>query len=112
MAVFREDKKQHTCFIKEKIDVNFPELTSFKSIVLWIDILNMGSMKERRRLTAVGCEDGSVELFLVEFGDILKPDDSIKLEDPLKPKIIKSWKNHFDGPVISVRFFQGTNDSI
>lgn len=47
-------------------------------------------------MTAVGCEDGSVELALIEY------------DEPLKAEILKSWKIQFDGPVLSVRFFKGS----
>lgn len=93
MHVFREDTKKQ-CFYKEKIDL-FPELNNFESIVLWVDVLNYEENNELRRLSVVGCENGNVHLFFVE------------LEDPNNPRIIKSWKNHFDGPVVSVKFFKG-----
>lgn len=91
--VFREDIKKQ-CFYKEKNDL-FPELNNFESIVLWVDVLNYEENNELRRLSVVGCENGNIHLFFVE------------LEDPNNPRIIKSWKNRFDGPVVSVKFFKG-----
>ena len=48
-----------------------------------------------RRITAIGCEDGSVELFVVEY------------DDPTSPEIFRSYKTQFDGPILSVRLFSG-----
>ena len=91
--IFREDNKKQS-FYKDKIDL-FPELTSFESIVLWIDVINYQENQKYYRLTAVGCENGSVCLFFVELGETNNA------------RIIKSWKNRFDGPILSVKFFKG-----
>lgn len=70
-----------------------------RSIALWIDVLNIeGDESESahcRRLTAIGAEDGWVELFLSEY------------DHPTTPAPIRSFKHQFDGPVLSVRLFRG-----
>lgn len=102
--IYREDVSNQ-CFSEEKINL-FPELTNLRSIALWIDVLNLvdsssndhqaggGSAAHCRRLTAIGAEDGWVELFLSEY------------DDPATPVPIRSFKHQFDGPVLSVRLFR------
>ncbi|KAH7645850.1 KICSTOR complex protein kaptin [Dermatophagoides farinae] len=90
--VFREDNKKQS-FYKDKIDL-FPELNNFESIVIWIDVINYEENHKCHRLTAVGCENGILCLFFVELGETNNP------------RIIKSWKNRFDGPILSVKFFK------
>lgn len=71
-----------------------------RSIALWIDVLNIIERDDSesahcRRLTAVGAEDGWVELFLSEY------------DHPTTPEPVRSFKHQFDGPILSVRFFRG-----
>ncbi|OTF80227.1 hypothetical protein BLA29_007111 [Euroglyphus maynei] len=82
----------------DRIDL-FPELNSFESIVLWIDVFNYQENNKCFRLTAVGCENGNVCLFFVEFD-----------RETNNARIIKSWKNRFDGPILSVKFFKDKVD--
>lgn len=91
--IFREDIKKQ-CFYKEKNDL-FPELNQFESIVIWMDIFNYKENNKYRRFSAVGCENGNFHLF------------SIELPNQNNPIIVESWKNNFDGPVLSVKFFKG-----
>lgn len=104
LHIFREDTKKQ-CFYKERLEI-FPELTNLKSIPIRVDIITKCSTRKAeldsgksssnfvQRHTAVGFEDGSVELFLVEY------------VDPLDAQIIKSWKQFFDGPILCVKLFQ------
>ncbi|KAI2801334.1 hypothetical protein BLOT_010884 [Blomia tropicalis] len=101
--IYREDVKKQ-CFFKEKIEL-FPELINFKSIALWIDVMHIIDSDpdsscgfHQRRLTSIGCEDGSVELFELAY------------EDPNRPEILRSFRCQFDGPVLSVRLFKDQSD--
>lgn len=91
--VFREDKEKQ-CFYEESAAIYFPELQDLESIIMWIDVYNLKNNEGAKRVTAVGLENGMVQLSVVEF-------DS----DAGKHVVNNCWKVEYDGPVLSVKLF-------
>ncbi len=76
-------------------------MSELPSIGMWIDIFNLETSDGVKRITAVGCENGIVQLTVVEF-------DS----ETNKHVVTDLWKIEYDGPVISVRLFTDQNESV
>lgn len=68
---------------------------------MWFDIFNLKTSEGVKRLTAVGLENGVIQLSLVEF-DV----------DINKHFIVNTWKVEYDGPVLSVRLFTDQSNSV
>lgn len=98
--IFREDKEKQ-CFFEESVFTYFPELCELPSIAIWIDVYNLETSDGVKRITAVGCENGIVQLTVVEIDT-----------DNDKHIVTAFWKLEYDGPVLSVRIFTDQNVSL
>uniref|UniRef100_A0A8C2HWT6 Kaptin (actin binding protein) n=1 Tax=Cyprinus carpio TaxID=7962 RepID=A0A8C2HWT6_CYPCA len=70
-----------------EIEILFPELQELPSNVLWLNVL---SIEQNRRLTAFGCQNGSVGLSLV---------------NQKGPEILQNWRVKHDSPISTVLLF-------
>ncbi|KAK3698434.1 hypothetical protein QZH41_010009 [Actinostola sp. cb2023] len=78
----------HQTFERHLVEDFFPELQQLPSNVLWMDIKHT---EENKRLTAIGCENGYVQLSIVDTLNELN--------------IIGTWSVQHDGPITSVKLF-------
>ena len=98
--IYREDKEKQ-CFYEESALTYFPELCELPAIIMWFDIYNLRTSEGIKRLTAVGLENGVIQLSVVEFDT-----------DINKHVISNSWKVEYDGPVLSVRLFTDQSNCV
>ncbi|TRY57329.1 hypothetical protein DNTS_024927, partial [Danionella cerebrum] len=84
--LYKENVSLHQ-FEEQPVDKLFPELKELPSNVLWLDVL---SIDENRRLTAFGCQNGSVGLSLV---------------NQKRAEILQNWHIQHDSPISSVLLF-------
>jgi len=89
--LYREDTEFHD-FKEDITEQHFPELDQIPGIVLAIHIVY--TQNHTSRITAFGCETGSVRVSVVSVDD----DNSVE-----------SWEDEFDGPVTSVQLFTSSN---
>ncbi|RWS31683.1 uncharacterized protein B4U80_08692 [Leptotrombidium deliense] len=96
---FREHKERQ-CFAEESIENYFPEFNDVNKIVLWMDVyyIKGDSNVSLQRLSAVGCENGSMTVCLTHY--------SLKTGEIC---VVSQWKTEFDGPIASVRFYADEN---
>ncbi|XP_014671795.1 PREDICTED: kaptin-like [Priapulus caudatus] len=85
--LFREDRALHL-FNEQPVEEYFPEFEDLPSPVHWMDIRYFED--QRKRLTAVGCQNGFVKLCCIDVG---------------KKEILQKWEVLHDGPVTSLRIF-------
>uniref|UniRef100_A0A8C1CRM9 Kaptin (actin binding protein) n=1 Tax=Cyprinus carpio carpio TaxID=630221 RepID=A0A8C1CRM9_CYPCA len=74
-------------FEEQPVERLFPELQELPSNVLWLNVL---SIDQNRRLTAFGCQNGSVGLSLV---------------NQKGPEILQNWRLQHDSPISTVLLF-------
>lgn len=84
--LYKENASLHQ-FEEQPVEKLFPELQELPSNVLWMDVL---SIDENRRLTAFGCQNGSVGLSLV---------------NQKGPEILQNWRIQHDSPISTVLLF-------
>ncbi|XP_051532154.1 KICSTOR complex protein kaptin [Myxocyprinus asiaticus] len=84
--LYKENASLHQ-FEEQPVERLFPELQELPSNVLWLDVL---SIDENRRLTAFGCQNGSVGLSLV---------------NQKGPEILQNWRVQHDSPISTVLLF-------
>lgn len=84
--LYKENASLHQ-FEEQPVEKLFPELQELPSNVLWLDVL---SIDENRRLTAFGCQNGSVGLSLV---------------NQKGPEILQNWRIQHDSPISTVLLF-------
>ncbi|XP_077993085.1 KICSTOR complex protein kaptin-like [Glandiceps talaboti] len=86
--VFKEDKllAMHR-FVEIPFEDFFPEFKDLPSNVVWIDVKNIGNKK---RLTAVGCENGFLR---------------ISIQDQKDLKVVKFCSGQHDGVISCVKVF-------
>ncbi|XP_069575676.1 KICSTOR complex protein kaptin isoform X1 [Brachyistius frenatus] len=84
--LYKENASLHQ-FEEQPVERLFPELQQLPSNVLWLDMLNTAG---GRRLSAFGCQNGSVGLALV---------------NQAVPEVLQSWRVHFDSPISTVLLF-------
>ncbi|RZF42837.1 hypothetical protein LSTR_LSTR003661 [Laodelphax striatellus] len=89
--IFQEDRINHS-YIELDVDEYFPELSSLPSIVIWMDIVY--THDQERRVTAIGCECGHMQISVV---------------DTVKNIILSCHAKQFEGSVSRVQLFNLNN---
>uniref|UniRef100_A0A672P7X9 Kaptin (actin binding protein) n=1 Tax=Sinocyclocheilus grahami TaxID=75366 RepID=A0A672P7X9_SINGR len=84
--LYKENASLHQ-FEEQPVERLFPELQELPSNVLWLNVL---SIDQNRRLTAFGCQNGSVGLSLV---------------NQKGPEILQNWRVQHDSPISTVLLF-------
>ncbi|XP_026105041.1 KICSTOR complex protein kaptin [Carassius auratus] len=84
--LYKENASLHQ-FEEQPVERLFPELQELPSNVLWLNVL---SIEQNRRLTAFGCQNGSVGLSLV---------------NQKGPEILQNWRVKHDSPISTVLLF-------
>ncbi|KAA0717217.1 KICSTOR complex protein kaptin [Triplophysa tibetana] len=84
--LYKENASLHQ-FEEQPVEKLFPELQELPSNVLWLDVL---SIDENHRLTAFGCQNGSVGLSIV---------------NQKGPEILQNWRVQHDSPISTVLLF-------
>uniref|UniRef100_H3D247 Kaptin (actin binding protein) n=1 Tax=Tetraodon nigroviridis TaxID=99883 RepID=H3D247_TETNG len=84
--LYKENVSLHQ-FEEQPVEKLFPELHQLTSNVLWLDVMTVAG---GRRLSAFGCQNGSVGLALVHQAG---------------PEVLASWRFQLDSPVSSVLLF-------
>ncbi|XP_056602226.1 KICSTOR complex protein kaptin isoform X2 [Triplophysa dalaica] len=84
--LYKENVSLHQ-FEEQPVEKLFPELQELPSNVLWLDVL---SIDENHRLTAFGCQNGSVGLSIVNQNG---------------PEILQNWRVQHDSPISTVLLF-------
>ncbi|KAL0994645.1 hypothetical protein UPYG_G00125290 [Umbra pygmaea] len=84
--LYKENASLHQ-FEEQPVEKLFPELQDLPSNVLWLDVLRIPG---GRRLSAFGCQNGCVELSLVDYTG---------------PEVVQSWRVQQDSPISTVLLF-------
>ncbi|XP_045148720.1 KICSTOR complex protein kaptin isoform X3 [Echinops telfairi] len=85
--LYKENEGLHQ-FEEQPVENLFPELTNLTSSVLWLDVHNLPGTS--RRLTALGCQNGSVRVAHV---------------DQQSREVLQTWTILQDGPISRVIVF-------
>ncbi|XP_016348309.1 kaptin-like [Sinocyclocheilus anshuiensis] len=86
IQLYKENASLHQ-FEEQPVERLFPELQELPSNVLWLNVL---SIEQNRRLTAFGCQNGSVGLSLV---------------NQKGPEILQNWRVKHESPICTVLLF-------
>lgn len=92
--LYREDKKMNK-FMERPVTELFPEFKHISSVVLSIDAMNCE--RQGTRVTAFGCDNGFIGLFLV----------NVRAKE-----ILKKWSTSHDAPISSLKLFTPKNKII
>lgn len=94
--IYRDDKNIHMYTEWQDKGRVFPEFANaFPSVPLWIDIHQ--SQSSGRRVSAVGCECGFLQVSVVELEE--------NTESGVRYSLTQSWTTEFDGPLTSTKLF-------
>jgi len=92
--IYRDDKNIHMYTEWQDKGRVFPEFANaFPSVPLWIDI----HLSSGRRVSAVGCECGFLQVSVVELEG--------NSEAGVRYSLTHSWTREFDGPLTSTKLF-------